>query len=268
MNWCKTLACLLPIALAGCGALGPARLGVGLKASGLQARQAGEASLAQLYPVPVGARWAYRLSQVQGDAPPREASMLVAIAEAQGGPEGTTARLDRRFGQMRAPSTRVSIGPSGVRLARWVEADPSASLSVMVAPLAPGQGWAGRPFTGGNREWVVAGGWSQVETPAGSFRARQVTHELHYADGVVQKLEYWYAPGLGMVKMVERARMWLGGQEILMRSEGLLVGAVGLPVGSVGEAPPEWQPGPPAAPGQVGGAEAIGGLRLPTLTQP
>lgn len=260
MTWRKTLACLLPLALAGCGAWPAKPLGQGVGASALRAR-GHEVAPAGLYPVPVGAQWAYRLSQVQGEAPPREARMQVAIAEAQPRQDGgVEARLDRRFGATRAPSTRVSQGPEGVRLARWVEADPMASLSVLVAPLHPGQAWAGRPFQGGNREVVVAGGWATVEVPAGRFQAREVRHELHYADGVVEALEYWYAPGVGMVKMIERARWVAGGQEIKLRSEGLLVGASGLAVGTVGLAPEPWQPGPPALPGQVGGAEALAGL--------
>lgn len=225
--------------------------------------------LGPLYPLKVGARWSYRLLQRQGEAPAREASMLVAISELRAGPEGVEARLDRRFGQFRAPSTRVSLGPHGLRLARWVEADPAASLVVLQPPLTPGQSWPGRPLPPGFEERVVAEGTERVEVPAGSFWARRVRHDLTHPGGLVLHLHYWYAPGVGVVRMIERALLQAGPPPLVVEAEGLLTGASGLPEGpqapaggSVGTAPEPWTPGPP----QGGGpAEGLGTMGLGAL---
>jgi hypothetical protein len=49
-----------------------------------------------------------------------------------------------------------------------------------------------------------------VTVPAGTFEAMRVDHEITYAQGATDTLNYWYAPGVGCVKMIERTTLFSG----------------------------------------------------------
>jgi hypothetical protein len=164
-----------------------------------------------LYPVEAGTEWAYQTRQKRNDGSFSERWMKMRIASAQNLGDGVTeAVLERESPNGPMPTTRIRVHPDKVVLTRLASSPDGPSLTIMQLPPAVGETWPGRPYSNGNRETIAAQGWEDVTVPAGTFRAWRVDQTVTYAQGGTDTLNYWYAPGVGTVKMVERVTLWMG----------------------------------------------------------
>lgn len=241
---------LLLLMLTGCQALPSPSLQAGAPAT---ARLA-SADAQNLYPLTVGTRLEYRLTQYKnGQATGRVDTMATEVVEARQTAEGLLAKVHRRYGNMVVPATEALVTAKAVRLARWPEAaaveaarssnaspwpfalahgpdgvgnrltdqELTTSLDVLHFPLVVGDSWTGRVWTFA-KETLTARGWETVTTPAGTYRAWHVTHRLAYDDGRTDDLAYWYAPGVGMVKAHEENTLVTNGTATRYSVEGEL----------------------------------------------
>lgn len=215
----RKLQVLICLALTGCQ--GPLVQGVGVANTGVQARNAG----GDLYPLEVGRRWDYQLLQRQDDGPIREKRMTVAITRVEDvTPDEVEAVMERRYGDFQAPDTRVRKRADRVLLSRLADPAPPQGPSIMILkfPLVVGDSWPGREFGGGNTETIMPRGLEYIGVPAGYFMAERLDHLIAYANGETDTLTYWYAPRVGLVKMVERITIFGGEKPIHLESEGNL----------------------------------------------
>lgn len=178
---------------------------------------------ADYYPLAQGARWEYRLLQKQGDGPVGVKPMSITITSVtpleDGGVEAVT---ERRYESWSPPATRVRRYSDRVVLSRLSDPVEGPSLTILKFPFDSTASWPGRPFGGGNSETIVPFGEETVEVPAGTFKAFRVDHKIKYVTGDTDELNYWYAPGRGVVKMIERSTLFQGDQALHLEVTGEL----------------------------------------------
>lgn len=180
---------------------------------------------ASLYPLTAGLRWDYLLRQRQDDGSVRERPMAMGVARAaEIAPGLVEAVLERGYEGWSPPATRARASAERVVLSRLADPAPpeGPSLTILHLPATAGDRWPGRPLTGGHRETVVVRGEEEVVVPAGTFRTTHVDHELAYANGDGDVLSYWYAPGAGCVRMIERTTIYMGDKPMKLAVEGVL----------------------------------------------
>lgn len=212
------LVAALSAPIAACHSAG-APVQPGLKPQALRARSLA----ADYYPLAVGAKWEYRLLQKQGDGPIGEKPMSIAITSVTPLPDGgVEAVTERRYQSWSPPPTRVRRHADRVVLSRLSDPIDGPSLTILKFPLDAHTAWPGRPFGGGNSETVVPFGEETVTVPAGTFKAFRVDHKIRYATGDTDDLNYWYAPGRGVVKMIERSTLFQGDTKIHLEVTGEL----------------------------------------------
>jgi hypothetical protein len=193
------------------------------QATRLAASRPQAAEVSDLYPLEAGRYWQYDLAQQQGDQPSQQKAMTIRITAAREVAPGITeAVLDREYGAFKPPSTRVHKDASAVMLSRLSDPVGGPSITILRLPLTVGTSWPGRDFGGGNTETIAPQGPESVTVAAGTFVAQRVDHHIHYAQGGEDTLNYWYAPGVGLVKMIERLTLYQGDQVVHMVSTGSL----------------------------------------------
>ncbi len=198
----------------------PAPGAVSRPAAALRARDA-----APLYPLTTGLRWDYLLRQRQENGTVRERPMAMGVARAaEIAPGLVEAVLERGYEGWSPPATRARASADQVVLSRLADPAPpeGPSLTILRLPANAGDRWPGRPLTGGHQETVVVRGEEEVAVPAGTFHATHVDHELAYANGDGDVLSYWYAPGVGCVRMIERTTIYVGDKPMKLAVEGVL----------------------------------------------
>lgn len=228
-------AVLIASALAGCSAKAPtaaARTGM-VKA--IAFTLTGDRPL---YPLNAGLRWDYDLRQKQNDGSIKVRKMGMGVAASTETDGVTEARLERGYEGWNPPATRAVSTAEGVRLSRAADAPDGPSLQIIKLPAMAGSSWPGRPLAAGNSETIVVRGEEDVEVPAGTFRAVHIDHEIRYADGDGDTLSYWYAPGAGCVRMIERTTIAIGGVPQKLAVEGVMTALT----------PNAWVKPAPAAP--------------------
>ncbi|MEB3329129.1 MAG: hypothetical protein VKQ33_07855 [Candidatus Sericytochromatia bacterium] len=235
------LAAGVAVGLGGCARDVPSLGRVARAGEALQARSLPVGgALRELYPVSVGTRWSYVLRQSHpGQALPERAMDLgIARAEARAGGV-VEAVLERRYRGLQLPATRVLVRPDAVVLSRLADPIDGPSLAILRGVPAPGAAWGGRPLKPGNDERVMVIGLEDVAVPAGRWRAWRVDHALRYANGDGDVLSYWYAAGVGCVRMIERTTLYVGPEKRTLEVEGLLKAQVpgGWPPDLPGTAP-------------------------------
>lgn len=212
------------------------------------ARLAARTAEAALYPLTAGLRWDYVLRQRQNDGTIKERPMAMGVARsAEVAPGVVEAVLERGYQGWAPPATRARATADRVVLNRLADPAPpeGPSLTILELPAQAGARWPGRPLAGGHQETVVVKGEEDVAVPAGSYKAVHVVHELRYANGDGDDLEYWYAPGAGCVRMIERTTVEVGGVPMKLAVEGVLTKLTA----------DAWPAGP--APAPTAGAPAI-----------
>ncbi|MBM3267471.1 MAG: hypothetical protein FJZ01_07470 [Candidatus Sericytochromatia bacterium] len=190
------------LAVGGCGGAPPGAASVG---SGAWRALALELDP---YPAEIGRHWSYDTWHSQNHAAERPGKpQRFEIAASAG--DGTVMR--RFYGDREAPATLVRKTDGAVALSRHQPDGPPASESITVLrlPLVAGASWAGRNLAGATERIRVVGR-ETVTVPAGTFAAWHVAHDLTYAAGGGDRLEYWYAGGVGMVQAIERITLQSG----------------------------------------------------------
>lgn len=189
------------------------------------------------YPVEPGTEWAYQTRQKRNDGSFSERWMKMRIASAQALGSGVTeAVLERESPNGPMAPTRIRVHADKVVLTRLASSPDGPSLTILKLPPTAGETWTGRPYTNGNHEAITAQGWEDVTVPAGTFRAWRVDQTVTYAQGGSDTLNYWYAPGVGTVKMVERTTLWLGPEPTRLEVTASLTAVTrGAPAGSPAE---------------------------------
>lgn len=178
---------------------------------------------ADLYPVTAGSRWTYVLHQRQADGSEQDRPMTIAITRAETRPDGVVeAVTERQYQNWSPPATRVLRHPDKVVLSRLSDPEDGPSITVLKTPFVPGAEWPGRLLGGGHSETIRAVGQEEVSVPAGRFTAYRVDHLIRYATGGTDTLNYWYAPGVGVVKMIERTTLYQDGKPLHLQVVGEL----------------------------------------------
>lgn len=186
---------------------------------------------ADLYPVAAGSNWTYALRQRQADGSEQVRPMTIRVASAQTRADGVVeAVLERSYQNWAPPATRVLRHPDKVVLSRLSDPEDGPSITVLRTPFEAGASWPGRPLGGGHTETIRAIGLEEVTVPAGRFQAHRVDHDIRYATGDTDTLNYWYAPGVGVVKMIERTTLYQEGKPLRLQVTGELeTYAIGRP---------------------------------------
>lgn len=250
----QLLSLLIPVSLA-LGACQSAQLP--LRAAGnpqtaataMNARSRDASSLQRYYPMEAGRSWTFELSQTQNGQDNSKYKVMNMFTEPLPNADGAEQAVLRRV----YPGAAVTPTPSLIKrfgdridLSRYKDPAPArleplslqmglqlpANLplpavtrgvnfvTAMQLPLTPGNSWEGRVFQGGT-ETVSVKGEETVTVPAGTFQALLIEHHLRYDNGKEDYLRYWYAPGVGMVKLYEELTAYFG-QWLKFTSTGVL----------------------------------------------
>ncbi|HEY9723655.1 MAG TPA: hypothetical protein V6D47_16710 [Oscillatoriaceae cyanobacterium] len=176
-----------------------------------------------LYPLAKGEKWTYALDQKQDQNPVQHAEMTISIDSVSKQADGATlAVMNRKYGTFKPPATRVLHYPNRVVLSRLSDPIDGPSLTILHLPLVKGDSWPGRDFGGGNTETVTAKGAEPVQVPLGTYTAQRVDHSIRYSNGKTDTLSYWYAPGVGVVKMIENSTVFEGSRTVHLTATGSL----------------------------------------------
>gem|GEM_PF-4512157 len=231
------------VGLLACGRVPDARSVIGTGVSALT-----NYALADLYPLRSKMRATYALEQTRSDGRVVYRTMLMdvvdVVREASGDTLATTVRT---YGDFRLPATRVRVSNGTVRVSRAQDPEPGPSLVLLQSPLVVGRTWQGRQFADGSTESVQYMGVERVDGPEGVVRAHRVDHLIDYAQGGSDRLEYWYAPGWGAVRMVERTTLFTNKGRIHLTVVGVLNGLTthdgSRKAQPVAHPSPSWLPG-------------------------
>lgn len=186
--------------------------------------QVAKAGSTDLYPLTPGLQWEYRLRQRQGNGPIQERTLTMGVIRAEEVAPGVTeAVLERHYPNLTPPLTRVRHHADRVVLSRLTDPVDGPSITIMKLPLVMGMTWPGRALGGGHREDLFAKGLESIDIPAGHFEAQRVDHLIRYAQGGDDTLSYWYAPGAGMIKMIERSTLESNGHPVHLEVTGELM---------------------------------------------
>ncbi len=207
-----------------------------------------QSSLEQYYPLNAGRRWTFALEQKQNGVDNTRFKSMTMYTEALNPVNGAERAILHRL----YPDSSIKPNPSlaqrfkdRVELSRYqAESKTSDAASLMMLqipddhplatlsrstsnyitalqiPLQAGQQWPGRVFQGGT-ETITVKGIESVRVPAGQFEALVIEHHLRYDNGKEDFLRYWYAPGIGMVKMHEEITAYFS-EWLKLESDGVL----------------------------------------------
>jgi hypothetical protein len=187
------------------------------------------------YPIAQGQRSTYSLEQFQNGQPNTKFREMTITVEALPSANGATQAILRRSypdssvqpnpSQAKVYDDRVELSRYNGRLAPEIFNLPLSRtqdyITVLKHPLTPGASWEGRSFQGGT-ETISVVGPETLTVPAGRYNTLKVRHHLRYDNGREDNLYYWYAPGVGMVRMEEEISMYLQEQWVRFSATGVL----------------------------------------------
>jgi hypothetical protein len=190
----------------------PAALSAQSKASGLAA----------WYPINSERTWVFALEQWrEGHPTPKHKRMRMRTESAGRAADGAEMALLRRDdpdapqGAASPPTLvrryldRVELSRATGALALSAESETPQAMVSLRWPFTPGTVWGGRPLSSG-QETIQIIGVETVTVPAGTFQAVQVEHRKVYTHGKQDILRYWYAEGVGLVKLYEELTYYFG----------------------------------------------------------
>jgi hypothetical protein len=191
-----------------------------------------ENQLNSIYPLNTGRSWNFQLEQFQNDVPNTKfTEMTISIVSN----DTNTAVINRFYpnSSIQPNQTLATIYPDHIDLSRYVQKSVFESLgskisnegkdfiTILKLPLETGESWDGRIFQGGTEKLQISGN-EKITVPAGTFDALKVQHHLAYDNGKEDNLYYWYAKGIGTVKMHEELTYRLSGNWVKLKSIGVL----------------------------------------------
>lgn len=197
-------------------------------------------TLTRYYPMTPGMQWTYALEQFQDDQDNTRFKSMTLTTEAEASP---TAIILRRSYPDSAVQPRPSLArrlTDRVLLSHYegallstpmdvetlnapfhqVAAPTTGFITALQAPLSIGQSWPGRAFQGGT-ETIAVEATETLQLPAGNFDTLRIEHHLNYDNGQKDVLRYWYAPGVGLVKMYEEISFYTD-RWVKFKSTGIL----------------------------------------------
>ncbi len=193
-----------------------------------------EKTVNDFYPINTGKTWTYSLKQYQDEQPNTKFNEMTISIVNNTKEQGFDSAVMKRFypnSSIQPNQTLAKIFPDHIELSRYVQQSIFESLGAKVnksidyidilnSPLQSGTNWQGRTFKGGT-EMIEIIGQEDVTVEAGTFKAIKTRHHLIYDNGKEDNLYYWYADGIGMVKLHEEITMYIK-QWVKMKSDGEL----------------------------------------------
>lgn len=146
----------------------------------------------EFFPTRPGTRWVYK-----GDG----TAEVVTSAERDGG--YTVLRIGRERDGKVTPYRQLSVSAGG--LFAGVGGRKETLEQLLRLPARAGDTWSGTDRLDGRltRRYTVAGE-EDVTVPAGKYRAVRVDVEAVRGGGVMSRSSSWYAPGVGLVRVVSK----------------------------------------------------------------
>ena len=191
-------------------------------------------SLERYYPMEAGRSWTFALAQTRNDIPQSTKTMLMHTESLGSEGEAQTAVLRRNYpaSDIKPLPSLIKRFPDRVELSRYQgnilresfqlpENERGVNfVTALQMPFEVGNSWEGRIFQGGT-ETIRVAGFETLDIPAGRFESLKIEHHLRYNNGKADFLRYWYAPGVGMVKLYEELTVYYG-QWLKFKSTGTL----------------------------------------------
>src|SRR5207248_1316637 len=148
------------------------------------------------YPLRVGDRSVFQT----GDS--ESVSTVTKVENVESGFRVTTETVD--VAQKASRSSTVIVSARGVLLVEYAGEKTDPPLWHLKLPHDSKNQWTGTRPTGWKFE-LETKGWEQVEVPAGKYRAIRVDRKEIWNDMDRGTTTYWYAPGLGCIKIAGRS---------------------------------------------------------------
>jgi hypothetical protein len=137
-------------------------------------------------PLAVGNRWDYAVVWDDGSREERSLSITVLLMkDTWSAADGPLPCFWSRENDI------VTMGAAGVR------------TDLLYLPPVVGNGWW-TSAPGGRRAWCRVTGREDVRVPAGNFR--DCVHVLMLPEETALQMDYWFAPGVGLVRCSEGRR--------------------------------------------------------------
>lgn len=187
------------------------------------------------YPVENAHKWNYSLEQFQNETPSTKFTNMEISIISNIEKDGYKEAVLNRFypeSNVQPYKTLVKKYPDRIELSRYMQKEVFKEFSkagndyitVLQSPLTINKTWEGRVFQGGT-EMIKVVGFENVTVPAGKFKALKINHNIKYNNGKEDNLYYWYADGVGMIKMYEEITLvYSSGQSTKFKSIGSLTG--------------------------------------------
>jgi hypothetical protein len=149
------------------------------------------------YPTTVGATWVYTFAG-------REETRFISKVEEVNGAKLVTVEQERGVWE------KMSVSANGLARVQIFATALDPPLIMLQAPFRVGHSWEDK--TAGILGTKTISAIEQVKVPAGTFEAVRVD-AAYTLVGMKNNDSFWYAPGVGLVKMV-----YGGGQECVLKS--------------------------------------------------
>jgi hypothetical protein len=177
-----------------------AMIGIGLAPlAGPAAPRLKDSETPQAYfPTTVGSKWVYTTNG-------KEHVEVVTAVERKDGVTTVTVEYERAGGNR--PIQTIEVRPDGLYMTYEVGKAYETPVCMLKLPVKIGESWTvrtNRPDIGAlrfDREVIEE---TDVETPAGRFRAVRVRGRTDIGNQGRVQSDYWYAPEVGLVKLDER----------------------------------------------------------------
>jgi hypothetical protein len=155
------------------------------------------------YPTTKDSKWTYSTRSPTGGV--SETSEVVTDVEkkADGHDEGPVGRVIKDRVTVFQKIEVSARGLSRVGAGGGAAMDPPRTLLKVGAKV--GDTWDHNPKPGqGQPGKYVFRGDEEVEVPAGKYKALKVEADIEFTKGQPSRVTYWYAPGVGQVKIVTK----------------------------------------------------------------
>lgn len=153
------------------------------------------------FPVAVGAKWVYA---GQG----RDEELVVTDVDEVDGRKVVT--VQQVAGEQLTPDEKMGVSAAGLSRSECKGQKCDPPLHMLTVPFKPGQAVTWKSDNIEGTDTIV--GVERVKVPAGTFEAVRVDSSYTFG-GVTGAAQFWYAPGVGLVKMT-----YDGGKERVLKA--------------------------------------------------
>lgn len=148
------------------------------------------------YPLRVGDRWTHQLadSELTG--------VVTKVEKVEGGSSVTSELTDTT--RKNSYFQTVIVSPRGVQVTEYAGQKINPPVWWLKLPHTSKNEWTGT-WPGGLDFEFATKEWEVVEVPAGKFKAIRVDRKELQNGTVLGTTTYWYAPGVGCIKIAGRS---------------------------------------------------------------